>query len=273
MALTFKKKREILFANALAELEARWRKFEKPLLIFQWAWEFLRRNPYYIQAIKELEAEAEQQRLTHVQILSAKQKNLITRHAPFDLFKISSVFQSVKAQQIAANVGLSVLRHPDSEMPEDIYWGYDLIGKVQSDYRLEQAKDEEARTITDLQYFSDEEIIILNFNTPYYIYQELIETKYKEREKLERKKQSFPIELFPVYLKIYDLRTWGTEDGKEPQIGWERIARYLDPENPPPVSTVKKRYAAAKDLIEGGYKSLLRHKSHTDAKNDNETGG
>ena len=162
-----------------------------------------------------------------------------------------------------------------------MFWQEHLIGKRFSEFYLDKSLDKKSRVIKNLELGEDEDVLIINYNTPYQAYADEIKKRYEQRDKTEKLPQ-FLIEKYPDYLKTYDLRTWGEQEGRMMQkqgedkscIGWDDIGQYLYEQNLSKAKDKKRirqlstqgissQYKSAKDLIEGGYKKLLQYKGHT----------
>ncbi|MFP4098882.1 MAG: transcriptional regulator domain-containing protein [Alphaproteobacteria bacterium] len=231
-----KSNRELLFQEALKELEPRWKYFDE-LEIFQWAWEFLRRNEVYRKILFRLSDVAEN-------------SEIYERYLKIILYKF----------------GLTVPLCPSQEMEKDLYWNYELVPKSYSDYRLNQAIAKN-KTITGFHLFDDEELMLINFNAPCQAYKEELERRYKEKQKITPLPQ-FQVSKFPELIKMHDLRTWGEtgrraikKDGVLTScISWAMIGQYLSPKTPYTAQMLRKRFETVEDYINGNYMELLRYK-------------
>lgn len=112
--------RDSNFKQALAELEPKWAHF-KHNQIYQWAWEFLRRNPAYIQAIADLDNEVEKQTKEHKEFLLKKSQNKLLKHSSSVFLNPSQTIKSIKAEEIAIKYGLTILLSSDCDMAKDVY--------------------------------------------------------------------------------------------------------------------------------------------------------
>lgn len=231
-----KEQRERLFEQALLELEPYWRHFDE-LEIYQWAWEFLKRNRIYKKVVWRLTELPKDSWLYHRLI------NLV-------IFRF----------------GLTYPLCPSLKMEDDQYWNYKLLPKTYSDLRLKEAL-RGGNTISNLELFDEEEAMIINFNVPYQVYEQELKKRYEKRGKLKQLPQ-FQVSKFPEMIKMYDLRNWSLSGrrairkGNElhPSISWAMIGQYLSPKTPYTTQMLRKRYAATEKYIHGHYLELLKHK-------------
>jgi hypothetical protein len=259
-------KSDKLLAQALAELMPLWAHFGN-LEIFQWAWEFLRRNLLYIQAIEEIENIDSNVMQAYAELAEKKKQNKILKDYQSPLFDPPSVVVSHRPEEIALQFGMSILLSPKCEMLSDIYWNYILMPKAHSDYRLAQAYDPETRTIRNLTINEEEHFALMNYNAPYQAYNQEIEKRYEQKQKLTPLPQ-FQTSKFPELIKMYDLRKWGEADGraiirngeKTSCISWAMIGKYLSPKTPYTAQMLRKRFEAVEDYINGNYMELLKYK-------------
>ncbi len=254
------------FKEALAELEPKWAHFGH-IQIFQWAWEFLRRNPDYIHAMADLDKEADRQAAAHAELLRKKSENKLLKDVSSPIFEEPDTVKTHKAEEIAMKFGLTVLLSPKCQMINDTYWAYELAGKAHSDFRLGQAMDDEKRIVKNLELLPDEDILIINYRTHPQTYTDQIKKMYERKGPVEDLPQ-YHIDKFPEYLKMYDLRKWGEQEGRMVKrqgiykscIPWSQIGAYLCPGAPYSTNMLRKRMAAVESYINGGYMELLKHK-------------
>lgn len=235
-----------------------WEKFTL-LEIYQWAWEFLRRNPEYIKDSLAFRKKwkAWEKANGHIDVFD--------REEPSDLIRMGLL--------ITTKYGICRHFSPDREIEHPYYWSEHLIGKLWSEIKgrcvVENDDDEGNKTVT-VKLSEGYDIIVINYNSPDQLYKDEIDRRYAQQQKKFSKAPRVYPEKFPLYLKTYDLRMWGIERklyttdsaGKtvsEPT--WEEIAEYLYPGQNKSVQTVRGHFKSAEDLIYGGYKNLLLYKS------------
>ncbi len=230
---------ETVIMRALKELEPEWARFKRGLDHYQWAWEYLRRNPQYgIDSAAALRLWDEWEE----------------KQTP------KSFKRATKAiKQIHDQYGLDFPLPINAKVNERC-WGEHLNGKywsqakVKSDYRSGKIS---------INLGANERVMVIDLNTPYQFYQKMVKDMYEELG-LDVPLPSLQIKKFPIYLKVHDLRTWGEKNpnakGKA-SISWREIGIYLSPRTPFSVQLVRKQYAAAQELIQGGYKKIVKYKT------------
>lgn len=226
--------------RAVKELEPEWARFKRGLNHYQWAWEFLRRNPQYCldnAAALELWDEWEQ------------------RQTPKSFKRAMKAIKKIQDQY-----GLVFPLPLDAKVSERC-WGENLNGKYWSQAKAKSNYNSSGKISINLDV--NERVMVIDLNTPYQFYQKMVKEMYEEMG-LDVPLPSFQIKKFPTYLKVYDLRTWGEHhpnaEGK-PSISWREIGIYLSPRTPFSVQAVRKQYAAVQGLIRGGYKEIVKYKT------------
>ncbi len=235
-----------------------WEKFPE-LEIYQWAWEFLRRNPEYIKdstAFRE-KWTAWDKANSHIDVFDRKE--------PFELIQMERL--------ITKKYGISGHFTHDREIEHPYYWSENLVGKLYSEMKgkcVVEREDKNGNKFVTVQLFKDDDVVIINYNTPAQLYKNEIDRKYEVHAKAFPKSRRFHPKNFPLYLKAYDLRMWSIENGfytKDSEgkivsdITWDEIAEYLYPGQNKSTQTVRKHFKSAEDYIYGDYKKLLLYKS------------
>lgn len=236
-----------LILQAVKKLAPRWALFDRELAFFQWAWEFLRRNSDYGPiAIEALSALNEWYR--------SKNYNSLMR------------FLSL-AKKISDKYGLVVPLHPDEEMVAENRWNEKLNGKYWSQAKVEAGSIGPGKIFIKPE--SHERVLVVDLNTPRQTYIRIINEMFAEGG-LDSPIPAFQVSKFPTYLKGYDLRVWGEQEGRAIRewqgktvscISWNSIGRYLSPRTPLSVQRVRRQHAAVEEYIRGGYKLLVKYKS------------
>lgn len=236
-----------LILQAVKELAPRWALYDRELEFFQWAWEFLRRNPDYRRlAIEALHALAEWHK--------NKNHESLTR------------FLSL-AEKISNKYGLVVPLHPDEEITAENRWNEKLNGKYWSQAKVKAGTIEPGKIFIKPE--SHERVLVIDLNTPRQTYIRIINEMFAEGG-LNSPIPAFQVSKFATYLKGYDLRVWGEQDGRAIRewqgktmscISWNSIGRYLSPRTPLSVQRVRRQHAAVEEYIRGGYKLLVKYKS------------
>lgn len=261
-----------LFEQALRELEPKWASFEgKKLKYYQWAWEFLRRNPYYIRAhqnhIRRNHDASEQL----ARFIQAREESPIAAHIPMSLYQDEMGALTALEEMIAHSFGLKVLIPPESEIATDHVWIGELAQKAHSDIRLLMAYDFETRTVNNFKLEDGDHLIVVNKYAPRKPYDDELDRIFASKKDKSKPKtgKGRDIKKYPDYIKTYDLHMWGKQEGRSVKkqgeykscIEWRHIADYLKLQRKPSAdSTVIGYLDIAEDMIHGGYKRFLKRK-------------
>lgn len=268
-----------LFEQALAECKPKWAIFEdRELRFFEWAWEFLRRNPDYIYSFA-LHQKREQEAAEHFENFQRKQKsNKIIAQMPIE-YGLKAMDQHIAMSILAAaRFGLRVFVDPEVNMPDDSIWDYELAAKRHAEFQLLEAYDQNQRLIyKPIQLTPKQEVMIIDTDSPKEAYYREINRIYARCKTNLKTRMSIgrDIKKYPAYIKAYDLYMWGMQDhraiekkGKrESCIQLKYIADYLHSQKSPEDNSRKlvdggviSHINTAKGMTHGGYKELLKVK-------------
>lgn len=223
--------------RALEELGPLWAHFDNDMGIFDWCGEFLKRNP-------EIQKDCET--AFNLQGKTSPWWRELEKFFP-NFFKMENFDKKWLSQMKA--------EHPFHE--------------------------DKIRTFPKLK--NNEEIVVVNYDAPIERYIDELKTRYKEKglyrspgKKQTDRYPSFPTHLFPIYLKIYDLREWQKSNGCESwekladcainyiwEDGVEKFAKDEEKESGKGMENakgkVRSQYEAAQLWIQGKYKEIMKY--------------
>ena len=267
-----------LFEMALAECLLKWAIFEnRELHFFEWAWEFLRRNPHYIRAYIQYFDRLHRHEQKYESFLEKRLHNPIIAHMPLDLYENEEKYLEELEKLILHSFGLCSFVPPDEEIMVEHIWADELAPKVHSDLRLLMAYDFETGEIRNFRPEKNERIMVINKDAPIQPYRD--ELDRIEAEKKNKKKPEIgkgrDVHLYPQYIRAYDLYMWGKAEGRgiekggriESCVQLKYIADYLYSQQSPDDKSPKLKPSGvlsyieiAEDMIYHGYKRLLKRK-------------
>jgi hypothetical protein len=265
-------------ARALKELEPIWEHFDDDMTAEDWCWEFLKRNAEFQKDWKKVaQARRKFLQLSEKEQIPIKGYSYLTGKAYED------------AVHVEDEIGQRVKKYGLGSWPraiEEFDNPMDVTGKGGL-YFISCPANKKGRSVWRAGLFvnagiiprlsKNEDVLIIDYDVPVGLYVKQLMTMYERKGKPKAGElPSISIRKYPAYLRVYDLREWGIRngmlktDGEDKEISWptfDDIMSYINsiadrPESPRinSVNVAQKHRKVAQELIDGGYKRLLRYK-------------